>query len=319
VSVASQSLMEAARLAGCSPIALFVYNRPEHTRATVAALAKNRLAADSDLFVFADAAANPAAQASVQAVRNYVRGIAGFRSVTVIERPENFGLARSIIEGVTGLCRQHGRVIVLEDDLLTSPYFLDFMNDALDRYESQERVMQVAGYMFVGPLAAKDDALLLPFISSWGWATWQRAWQHFDPQAAGYERLRNDAAMKAKFNLNGHYNYFRMLERQQRGMVDSWAIRWYLSVFVRDGLALYPRKTLVQNSGFDGSGVNCAVSDFPQDAMEPEFRVRSMPEEITVSRHAAEVFRNMPVPRLRWRSIRNRLAGFLKSPQRAGR
>jgi hypothetical protein len=295
-----------------APIALFVYNRPSHTQQTVQALLKNGPAAASDLFVFADAPANPAADSAVQQVRDYVHRIAGFRSVTVVERPENFGLANSIIDGVTRLCEQYGRVIVLEDDLITSPYFLDFMNDALDRYESQERVMQVAGYMFSGPLTVDEDALLLPFITSWGWATWRRAWRHFDPQASGYERLRNDPALKAKFNLNGHYDYFRMLQRQQQGMVDSWAIRWYLSVFLREGVALYPRKTLVHNSGFDGSGVNCAVSDFPQDEMQAQFRVASMPSRIEVSSHAAEVFANMPVARLSWSSIRRRVAGMLQ-------
>jgi GT2 family glycosyltransferase len=296
-----------------APIALFVYNRPEHTRQTVEALQRNSASANSDLFVYSDAPKNVAANAGVQLVREYVAQISGFKSVYIIERPDNFGLAKSIIDGVTQLCDQYGCVIVLEDDLATSPHFIDYMNAGLDRYQDEDRVMQVAGYMFTGPLQVEEDALLLPFISSWGWATWQRAWKHFDPQAAGYERLKADKVLQRKFNLDGHYNYFKMLSRQQRGEVDSWAVRWYLSVFLRQGLALYPRKTLVHNLGFDGSGVNCAVSDFAQDNVETQFRVNSLPQRIDISDSAEQVFNNMPVSKLSWSSICSRLVGALQS------
>lgn len=280
-----------------APIALFAYNRPEHTRNSVEALACNRLASESDLFIFSDAPKRPEAAASVRKVRDYLATVRGFKSVTIVERQENFGLSRSIIEGVTGLCERYDRVIVLEDDLVVSVHFLEYMNLALARYEHDAAVMQIAGYMFPVDLTISEDALFLPFISSWGWATWRRAWVHFDPHALGYDRLRADPALRRRFDLNGNYGYFKMLSAQQQGRVDSWAIRWYLSVFLRDGLALYPKKTLVNNAGFDGSGVNCAVSRFDQDALEAELRVRSLPEVIAVSSLAPTVMRNMVLKR----------------------
>ena len=156
----------------CAPVALFVYNRPWHTRQTVAALLANPESAQTPLYIFSDAPKNAAASKVVAEVRSYIRKIDGFKSVAIIEREVNFGLARSIIDGVTQLCEEHGRVIVLEDDLIIFPHFLAYMNAGLERYEHEDRVMQIAGYMFPMKLELAEDALLLPFISSWGWATW---------------------------------------------------------------------------------------------------------------------------------------------------
>lgn len=247
----------------------------------------------------------------VREVREYIKAIGGFKSVTIIERATNMGLAASIIDGVTRLSAEHGQVIVLEDDLVTSPHFLSYMNDGLTRYEKDERVMQIAGYMFLVKLAIEDDALFLPFISSWGWATWQRAWRHFDPHAKNYQRLVNDVGLQRQFDLSSHYKYFKMLRAQQRGKIDSWAIRWYLSVFFCKGLVLYPRKTLVHNLGVDGSGVNCVASSFVQDYPEKDFRVTAWPSSIEISAHAQTVYQNMPSPKLSTVSILNRMKNLL--------
>lgn len=295
-----------------APIALFVYNRPRHTRRTIEALKRNTLSADSEFIIFSDASKDDTAIEDVQAVREYLHQIDGFKSVTVIERDKNFGLANSIIDGVRRLTEEYGRVIVLEDDLITSPYFLEYMNSGLDRYESESKVMQIAGYMFPVRLEIEDDALFLPFISSWGWATWQRAWRHFDPLAAGYQRLLDNAALRRKFDLNGNYRYFRMLQAQQMGKAESWAIRWYLSVFLQDGLTLYPRNTLVNNLGFDGTGVNCSVSKVLQDEIQTAFRVTRLPQLISVSAFADVVVKGLPRARPSIVSIGNRITGFLR-------
>lgn len=295
-----------------APIAVFVYNRPGHTRQTLEALQGNRLASDSELFIFSDAPKGPEAVAAVREVRSLVRSLEGFKVVNVIERPENFGLARSIIDGVSRLSERHGRVIVLEDDLVTSPFFLEFMNAALDRYDADDRVMQVAGYMFPVDLPIREDALFLSFISSWGWATWSRAWQHFDPQARGYGQLLADLPLRRKFDLDGHYKYFKMLQAQQQGKAESWAIRWYLSVFLRHGLALYPRKTMVQNLGFDGSGVNCNISKFAQSELDGAFRVTRFPDRIDISSESGRVVRGIPMPRPSLVSIGNKVLGLLR-------
>jgi GT2 family glycosyltransferase len=295
-----------------APIALFVYNRPAHTRQTVAALRKCNLAGNSDLFVFSDAPKRSEAADAVRQVRAYVGTIDGFRTITIVERAENYGLARSIIEGVTQLTQDRGRVIVLEDDLIVAPHFLEYMNTALDRYESEDRVMQVAGHMFPVSLQIKEDALFLPFITSWGWATWGRAWQRFDRREENIDRILGDATAIKLFDLNGHYKYSKILRAQQQKKVDSWAIFWYLSVFMRKGLALFPKKALVKNLGFDGTGVNCTVSKLEQQDLDLEFRVSIWPDLIDVSVEAENVMKGIPATRVSFAAIFNRLARGLR-------
>jgi Glycosyl transferase family 2 len=295
-----------------APIALFVYNRPAHTRRTVAALQKNTLAKDSDLFVFSDAPKSIEAGAAVRQVRDYIAAIDGFKSVTVLARSENLGLARSIAKGVTQLIEERGRVIVLEDDLVTSPHFLEYMNAALDRYEGEDRVMQIAGYMYPATPKISEDALFLPFISSWGWATWRRAWAHFAWRDQDFAAVLDDPATTKRFDLDGHYKFSKSLRAQQQGKVDSWAIHWYLSVFLQRGLALFPKKTLVHNLGFDGTGVNCFVSKIDQDDLDLEFRVTQFPELIDVSPRAGDVIKNIPAARLSLPAVLNRVSRALQ-------
>ncbi len=283
-----------------SPIALFVYNRPSHTRQTVEALQKNTLAQESDLIIFSDAAKKPEAAEAVHEVRAYLRQIDGFKSIKIIERDKNWGLANSIIDGVTSVVNQHGRIIVLEDDLVVTPHFLDFMNRALDKYENEQQVIQVSGYMFPVKLDIEEDALFLPLTTSWGWATWQRAWQLFDPDAKGYVQVKADLALRKRFNLDGAYDYFSMLEGQLAGRVDSWAIRWYLATFLLGGLTLYPRQSLVLNAGFDGSGTHGAASgQLTRSHIKEIFIPTALPETIIAS----------PI----WKVIRCRL-GNLQRP-----
>jgi len=266
-----------------APIALFAYNRPQHLARTVAALLRDPLAAASDLHVFCDGAKSPAAEAAVREVRAFVRSITGFRSISVVEQARNIGLANSIIAGVTALCDRFGRVIVLEDDILVTSGFLDFMNAALARYVDDERVMQITGYMFPIRSDASARALFLPLISCWGWATWKRAWDRFDADMSFYAAVERDRAMQARFDLSGSYPYFDMLRRQRRGELDSWGIRWYLSVFLRDGLVLWPPRSLVANIGFDGSGTHGAeaMPKVAGAAPSPEHEARyEFPEEV---------------------------------------
>ena len=242
-----------------APIALFVYNRPEHTRRTVEALQRNDLAADSDLFVFSDCAPTPESRVSVQKVRTYLAGIGGFKAVHTVAREKNFGLADSIIDGVTKVCAQYGRVIVLEDDLVTSPHFLRFMNDALDAYEGDEGVGSVHGYWY--PVRGSlPDTFFLRIASSWGWATWSRAWRLFERDGARLLAELRRRKLEREFDLEGSVGYTRMLEDQIAGRNDSWAIRWDASLFLAGRLSLYPGASLVRNIGFDGSGRHSSVS-----------------------------------------------------------
>ena len=117
-----------------APVAVFAYRRPEHLRRAVSSLAANPQAATTDLHVFCDGPKGRRDETDVQAVRALARGIKGFRSLTVVENKFNRGLAESIIAGVTQVVEAQGRVIVVEDDLVLSPHFLAFMNQALDCY-----------------------------------------------------------------------------------------------------------------------------------------------------------------------------------------
>jgi Glycosyl transferase family 2 len=247
-------------MADLAPIVLFIYNRPDHTRRTLAALAANPLAIDSDLIVYADGPKAPDHAGKVRQAREIARAASGFRSLRLIERDENLGLARSIIAGVSEVCSERGRAIVLEDDLLVGPRFLTFLNLGLKRYADEPSVFQISGYMFPVETEGVSDGLFLPLISCWGWATWQRAWSQFDVSAAGYDRLKHDPQLRARFNLDGCYDYFGMLSDQIEGKIDSWAVRWLLSVFLKGGLVLYPKCSLVRNIGVDGTGTHGAGS-----------------------------------------------------------
>ncbi len=239
-----------------APIGLFVYNRPWHARQTVEALQKNELAEESDLFIFSDAPKNAKVSSTVQEVREYIRSIIGFRSLTIIEREENLGLANSIVNGVTRLCNDYGRTIVLEDDIVTSPHFLSYMNRALDLYENEERVVCVGAYMF--PIHAHlPETFFLKIPDCWGWGTWARGWASFEPD--GHKLLREISRRKLNklFDINGSYPYTQILANQARGENDSWSIRWYASAFLQNRLTLYPGRSLTNNIGFDGSGRHC--------------------------------------------------------------
>ena len=163
-----------------APIVLFVYNRPWHTKQTIEALQKNELAKDSELFIYSDAPKNKEAEKQVKEVRDYIKTISGFKKVTIIEREKNYGLAKNIIEGVTEIVNKYGKVIVLEDDLITSPYFLRFMNEALNFYENEEKVWHISGWNYPIDTNGLGDAFLWRLMNCWGWATWANRWKYYE-------------------------------------------------------------------------------------------------------------------------------------------
>ncbi|MEH1816447.1 MAG: hypothetical protein V7L09_29160 [Nostoc sp.] len=239
-----------------SPIALFVYKRPEHTRRTLESLMRCPEFADSPLYIFCDGAKKEKDKEKVMQAREVVRSLVGTKA-EIIESSTNRGLANSIISGVTSLCDKYQRVIVVEDDLVVAPQFLGFLNAALEKYQNELFVMQVSGHMFPVPeFANRNEAVFLPFTTSWGWATWKRAWDYFDAEASGWEVLQTDKQMQNRFNLDGCFDYFPMLKQQMSGEIDSWAIRWYWSVFKNNGCGVYPPTSYVNNIGFDGSGTH---------------------------------------------------------------
>ena len=241
-----------------APILLFAYNRPRHLQHTVEALAHNPLAQESELFVFSDGARTEDDREDVELVRSYIHTIEGFKTVHRIERDRNYGLAANIIDGVTDIVNRYGRVIVLEDDLVTAPGFLQFMNDALDTYADEPRVGHIQAYDFTQN-PRLPETFLIKFTGSWGWATWQRAWQHFNPDGQYLLNELHRRHLTRRFDFNGKYGFTRMLRRQVEGKNNSWAIRWNASLFLQDILSLNVGRSLVQNEGFDGSGTHCGA------------------------------------------------------------
>lgn len=242
-----------------APIVLFVYNRPEHTKQTVEALQKNELASESELYIYSDEAKNEDARKSVDEVRKYIEKIDGFKKVTIIKREKNWGLANSIIDGVTNIVNEYGKIIVLEDDLVTSPYFLEFMNEALDFYENEEKVMHITGYSYPINQNNVEDTFFIKPASCWSWATWARAWKYYKKDSEYYIEIFNQQMIN-DFNLNGSYKYFDQITLNKSGKINTWAIFWYASLYLKNGLSLHPRESYVKNIGHDGIGIHCSES-----------------------------------------------------------
>lgn len=243
-----------------TPVALFVYARLDHTRRTVEALAANELAAETDLFVFADGPKREAHTDAVAKVREYIKTIKGFRSVQIREQSKNMGLANSIIAGVSDVVAKYGRVIVVEDDLVTSPFFLRFMNDGLDVYETNADVVMISGYAFPSPIAM-PETYFMKGIECWGWATWASGWDVFRADGKILLKELEDKNLLDAFDLNGGYPFSQMLRNQIAGTVDSWAVRWHASAFLANKVSLFPGKTLVVNIGFDGTGTHSGEAE----------------------------------------------------------
>lgn len=239
-----------------APILLFVYNRPAHTRQLIESLLTNAEAAQSPLIIYSDAARDESARLAVAEVRRFIGTISGFGSIEIIERKENWGLARNIIDGVTTQINRYGQVIVLEDDLIVAPYFLRFMNDALDMYKDEPRIGHIQACDFTRD-PSLPNTFLIKWTGSWGWATWKRAWQHFNLDGKALLRQLEERRLTRLFDFDGTYRFTRMLRRQTEGKNNSWAIRWNASLFLADILSLNVGRSLVQNNGFDGSGTNC--------------------------------------------------------------
>lgn len=270
-----------------APIALFVYNRPEHTRRTLAHLQKNLLADESRLFIFSDAPKNEQDKEKVAKTRELIRTVEGFKSVRIFEREKNLGLAESIIQGVSYLTKEYGKVIVFEDDLLSSPFALKYFNQALRRYQEEERVMQIGGYMF--PLKNQEElpeTFFFRATSSWGWATWSRAWELFEPDI-GILYTRFNKRLIKDFSVEGSMNYWKQLLDFKNHKNNSWAIRWYASVFLNKGLVLYPAQSLIDNIGHDGSGVHSNIEDTYQVIMSRR-PIEEYPERIEENKEAKE-------------------------------
>jgi hypothetical protein len=245
-----------------APIVLFVYNRPWHTQQTVESLQKNELARESELYIYSDAPVNSNQIENVRKVRNYVKTITGFKQTIIIEREKNWGLANSIIEGVTKILKKYEKIIVLEDDIVTSQFFLSYMNNALTAYTSNLMVMSISGYSYPISIEKNYKYEIYAFYRcmSWGWATWEDRWSNVDWEILEKDKFLFDTELQKSFNRGGE-DLSRMLIKQLNGKIDSWAIRWCFHHFLNEAVCLYPNESYVKNIGFDGTGVHCDVNE----------------------------------------------------------
>jgi len=238
-----------------APIVLFVYNRPWHTEQTVAALQKNELADASDLVIYSDAPKNESHVLGVEQVRRYIKEIQGFRNISIVEREKNWGLADNIIDGVTSVVKRYGRVIVLEDDIITSAFFLRYMNEALDFYDKEEKVWHVNGYMYPVDTTNLSDTFFTKGMFCWGWGTWERAWRHYKREPETFPAFFSKRMIK-DFNFNNTNKFFSQIINNINGRIRTWAIFWYATIFLNSGLCLCSKYSLTQNIGQDGSGMH---------------------------------------------------------------
>jgi len=243
-----------------APICLFCYNRLDKLQKTVAALQTNYLASDSDLFIFSDGPKTPQDADAIKMVRNYLNTIQGFKSVNIRIATNNQGLDPSIISGVTEIVNRFGKVIVVEDDLLTSPFFLQFMNDGLDAYADVDSVGSITGYAY--PLSGEiPETYFIKGAEGWSWATWKRAWNFFESYGQKLLNTLIERNLSYEFDFNGSFPYMEMLQNKNGDEFLPWDVCWYASSFLANKLVLYPRESLVQNIGMDGTGTHCNATN----------------------------------------------------------
>ena len=239
------------------PIILFCYNRPTHLKKTIAALKRNELSHLSELYVYSDAPKTAEDDDKVKKIRKFLTQVQGFKRVNVVERTSNMGLAASVISGVSEVLQHHSACIILEDDLETSPYFLNFMNQSLSLYEKNDTIFSVSGYCppIQIPHNYPHEAFLFPRINSWGWATWRNRWQKVDWDVQDFHQFISNKTQRAQLAQQGA-DLPVMLLKQQQGKIASWAVRFNQACFNHGGTNVYPIRSMVRNVGIDGSGTH---------------------------------------------------------------
>lgn len=246
-----------------APIVLFVYNRPWHTLQTLNALMLNELADKSILYIYCDGAKENATKeelGKIKEVREVIRKKKWCKEVNIIEREDNIGLANSVITGVSNIIKKYGKIIVLEDDIETSKFFLKFMNKGLEIYKGEKQVYGVSGYCFPYSGKIKESTFFLPIMSSWGYGIWLDRWEKINFNGEELFQSIVKKSLQEKLNF-GNLNFYQMLQDQVEKRNDSWAIRFYVSMFLDKGYFLYPKYSLIKNIGLDGSGVHCTLEE----------------------------------------------------------
>ncbi|NDG27534.1 MAG: glycosyltransferase family 2 protein, partial [Proteobacteria bacterium] len=244
-------------------------------------------ATELPIYFFCDGPRNSADQPGVAAVRELIHSERRFEKKWVIEQDHNQGLAASIISGVTYVLERFSQVIVLEDDIEVAPDFLPFILEGLSRYEKDERVASICGYMYPISPSGLPESFFMLGADCWGWATWKRSWQHFEADGSILLKNLKHQKLSWKFDLEGSYPYSKMLKNQTTGKNQSWAIRWHASTYLRNMLTLFPAISLVKNTGFDGSGTHCEKEN-TKESWDPFWFCKkpSLPDDVGPNREA---------------------------------
>ncbi len=250
-----------------APIALFVYNRPQFTLRTLESILENDLARESELFIYADGPkinATPIQMAAIEEVRKIIRCKNWCKHVTIIESAVNKGLAPSIIYGVTETVNRYQKVIVIEDDVVVSKYFLRFMNEGLEKYKDINNVFSLGSWNYYYN-EVPSDTYFIRLPDTIAWASWKRAWDHFEPDTQKIYNQLTERGLLNEFNLNGRFPYENMLKHQLEGKVNSWAIRWTATAFLNNSLTLYPSRSLSKHIGFGTDSTHVKTADYNAD------------------------------------------------------
>lgn len=252
-----------------APVALFCFKRARHLNATLDALERCPEFASSKIYVYADGPRDASDEKGVSEVRQLLSARKR-PNMQIFEKPTNFGLANSIIAAVSSITAEHGRVIVVEDDLILQPSALSWLNAGLDAYSDHDQVMQISAYQYRVPeFLHSTVGNFQRFATTWGWATWDRAWRKFDPLASDWRSVCDDLEVKSAFDAGDVYPFSDMLHKQMTGKIDSWGIRWSWAVFRNSGLTLMPPRSLVKNTGLDGSGTHNTLGPLKRFASAP--------------------------------------------------
>ncbi len=271
-----------------APIAIFTYNRPDHTLITLECFSKIKLANESVLYVFCDGPkddARDSVRQKINDVKEVVKSKKWAKEVIVIESEFNKGLAQNVTKGISSVLKKHDKVIALEDDLLIGDNFLVYMNEALNKYEKNARVKQVSGFLFPFEIKPQNSSIFLPLTNTIGWGTWKRAWEEISLDATGWEKLSTDKKLRRAFNLNNSYDYSKMLESQMNNNnFGSWAIKYWWSVFKTDGVVLYPDYPMIQHNDFDNSGQHGSIDDhYVKEGWDVTYEITHFPDLIEVN------------------------------------
>ncbi|WP_196601088.1 glycosyltransferase [Pectinatus frisingensis] len=275
-----------------APVVLFTYNRLEHIKRTIYALQLNIYAKDSQLFIYSDASKNKLDEKKVQKVREFLHSISGFKKVCIVERTENWGLAKNIISGVTKIVNKFGKIIVLEDDIITSKYFLKYMNDALKVYEFEYKIMQISGTLIPFHQLNRNIFSMDTFFSTstqtWGWATWKNRWQYFERNPEQLIKTYTKE-MKKKFDESNWPGSWRQVLDNYEGKIYTWGIFFHATIFEHKGVIVYPKYILAANIGFDGSGENCGLSDYFNANLEEKLILNFEKNTLSVNKTQDEI------------------------------